>query len=418
MDVIRKKTRPGIVRIDKESSRPITAAKKSRINWREVASILGLFAAWRLIIWLIAFLAKGRLGLTNDPAYSWSTDAGQGWLDKIPSYLQYWARWDSGWYLSIAEKGYHWTAPGEWSSVVFFPLYPQLIRLFSFVTDNQYALAGVIVSSLCTLATCFYLYYLVKLEIGQRTALRSVLYMLIFPTSIFLASIYSESLFLLTVVASFYHARRGQWYAASIWGMLASLTRPSGIIMLGILLVEYFEQRRFNILKIKASSLNLLLIPGGLGIYMYYLYYKFDNPYLFAFAQDAWGRQTVISFSHFWETISSYFNTLIHPPGENFALYLTNSLDFIFFVVFATLSIVVLISMRRSYGLYMLLYLLIPAITGTFMSMGRFTLALFPAFILLAKWGRNQSLNYATITLCSMLSALFIAMFVNTYWIG
>ena len=389
-----------------------------KINWREVLSILGLFLGWRLVIWLIAFLAKGRLSLTSDPAYAWSTNAGQDWLDKIPSYLQYWARWDSGWYLSIAEKGYFWTAPGEWSSVVFFPLYPQLIRLVAFVTNNQYALAGVIVSSLCTLATCFYLYYLVKSEISQRTALRSVLYMLIFPTSIFLASIYSESLFLLTVVASFYHARRQQGSAASIWGMLAGLTRPSGIIMLGILLVEYLEQRKFNLAKMKANVLNLLLIPGGLGIYMYYLYQKFDNPYLFAFAQDAWSRQTMFSFSHFWNTISRYFDTLMSPQHENFALYLTHSLDFIFFVVFAALSIVVLIFMRRSYGLYMLLYLLIPAITGTFMSMGRFTLALFPAFILLAKWGRNQSLNYATITLCSMLSALFITMFVNTYWVG
>lgn len=418
MDIIRKKTRPDIIDTDEESPQPVTAKKKSRIDWREILSILGLFTAWRLIIWVIAFLAKGRLDLTSDPAYSWSTDTGQAWLDKIPSYLQYWARWDSGWYLSIAEKGYHWTAPGEWSSVVFFPLYPQLIRLFSFVTNNQYALAGVIVSSLCTLATCFYLYYLVKLEIGQRTALRSVLYMLIFPTSIFLASIYSESLFLLTVVASFYHARRGQWYAASIWSMLAGLTRPAGIIMLGILLVEYFEQRRFNPLKIKASVLNLLLIPSGLGIYMYYLYYKFDNPYLFAFAQDAWNRQAVVSFAQLWETISRYFDILIHPQNENFALYLTHSLDFVFFAVFVILSIVTFIFMRKSYGLYMLLYLLIPAATGSFMSMSRFTLALFPAFILLAKWGKSQTLNYATIILCSMLSALFITMFVNTYWVG
>ena len=160
------------------------------------------------------------------------------------------------------------------------------------------------------------------------------------------------------------------------------------------------------------------MIPGGLGIYMYYLYEKFDNPYIFVFAQDAWNRQALISFSHFWNTLTRYFNTLINPEYENFALYLTHSLDFIFFVVFAILSIVVLIFVRRSYGLYMLLYLLIPAVTGTFMSMGRFPLALFPAFILLAKWGRNQTLNYATIILCSMLSALFIAMFVNTYWIG
>jgi len=391
---------------------------KHKINWREVASILGLFTAWRLIIWIIAFLGKDRLSLGEDQAYGWTTENAPTWLAKIPAWLQYWARWDSGWYLGIAEKGYWWQAPGEWSSVVFFPLYPQLIRLVGYLTNSQYALAGIIVSSLCTLATCFYLYYLVKSELNKRTALRSVLYLLIFPTSIFLASIYTESLFVLTVVASFYYARKGQWYAASICGMLASLTRPAGIIMVGILLIEYFEQRNFKLSQIKVNVLNLLMIPGGLGIYMLFLYQKFENPFLFVFAQDAWSRNATMSFSQLWGTVIEYYDGFMNFNEANPALYIAHSFDFLFFIIFFALSLLVFFFVRKSYGTYMLFYLLIPALTGTFMSMSRFTLVLFPAFILLAKWGKNQAVNYSMIILFSMLSTLFITMFVNSYWIG
>jgi Gpi18-like mannosyltransferase len=389
--------------------------KRFKIDWKEIFSVLGLFTAWRIIIWLIAFISKGRLSLLKDQAIG---ESDQSWIENIPSFLRYWARWDSGWYLNIAEKGYFWNSPKDWSNVVFFPLYPQLIRLIAYFIDNKYFIAGIIASSLAALLACFYLYRLVKLELGKKSALRSVLYLLIFPTSIFLASIYSESLFILTAIASIYHARRNQWYAASIWGLLTALTRPAGIIILGVLLLEYFEQRKFNPLRVKADVLNLLLVPCGLGTYMYFLHQRFRNPFLFAFAQDAWNREANISLINLWQTTVNHFQELIKFDISNMAHYLSSAFDFIFFIIFFILSIVVFFFVRKSYGTYMLLYLIIPALTGTFTSMGRFALALFPAFILLAKWGKNQAVNYSITILFSMLSALFIAMFVNTYWIG
>ncbi len=396
--------------------------KKRRFNltidWKEIFSILGLFMAWRVIIWLIAFIGQGRFALNSDQAYGWSANAAQDWIQNIPSFLRYWARWDSGWYIGLAEKGYYWNAPGDWSNVVFFPLYPQIVRFLGYILDNQFFIAGIIVSSLATLFSCFYLYRLVKFELEKKSALRSVLYLLIFPTSIFLASIYTESLFILTAVASIYHARKGQWYAASLWGFLVTLTRPSGIIILAVLLLEYFEQRKFNFLKVRANVLNLLFVPTGLGIYMYFLYQRFQNPFIFAFAQDAWQRETNASLSGLFMTVSQYYNNFISFDTSNLPLYISNTFDFLFFTIFFVLAILVFIFLRKSYGFYMMAYLIIPALTGTFMSMGRFSLALFPAFILLAKWGKNQTINYSITILFSMLSALFITMFVNTYWVG
>ena len=44
--------------------------------------------------------------------------------------LNDWARWDSRWYVEIAQHGYSYH-PNEQSSVAFFPLYSVLMRLLS-----------------------------------------------------------------------------------------------------------------------------------------------------------------------------------------------------------------------------------------------------------------------------------------------
>jgi hypothetical protein len=52
--------------------------------------------------------------------------------------LSAWARWDSNWYVSIAEDGYFYISGGE-SSVAYFPLYPSLMALVAPLTGNTLA---------------------------------------------------------------------------------------------------------------------------------------------------------------------------------------------------------------------------------------------------------------------------------------
>src|SRR5437868_7459114 len=47
-------------------------------------------------------------------------------------FINMWARWDGGWYLDIAQHGYSFV-PAKQSNVVFFPLYPDLIRAVQYV---------------------------------------------------------------------------------------------------------------------------------------------------------------------------------------------------------------------------------------------------------------------------------------------
>lgn len=392
--------------------------KQHKIKIKEVFSILGLFISWRVSIQLIAWLSTTRLNLLKDQAYPWIQSF--AWAEKIPSWLSYWTKWDSGWYLSIAERGYFWDGPHTWSSVVFFPFYPVAIRflakIIQFFTEYNFVLAGLIISNLALLFSCFYIYRLVRCDFDKRKAFRAVFYLLIFPTSVFLASLYTESLFLLLCLASFYYARQQKWITSSICGGLAALTKPLGVFLFFILLFEYLEQRKFNLAKIKASVFSLFLTPFGLLLFMSHLYDKFKNPFLFIFAQESWGRKLQISeaLTFTWQN----FKNLISKPSQNMAYLTSNLFDYAFLFLFFVLAIFVFLLLRKSYGLYMLLGLFIPLTTGQMLSMSRYVLILFPAFIFLALLGKNKVINYTIVILFSMLSSLFITMFVNSYWVG
>ncbi len=385
---------------------------KTKTSIKEIFSILGLFLIWRIILQFIAFLSKNRFSLNPDTGYGNI----ESWEAPIANFFKYWIRWDSGFYLQIAEHGYYFDQANNLSNTPFFPLYPLLINTLGIVFGNLYA--GLAISFISTFLACFYLYKLAKTHLKERAAIRSVFYFLIFPTAIFLSAIYTESLFMALSIASFYYARRNQWLYSGIFGFLAALTRPQGILLFPVLLFEYLEQKKFNIKKIRLNTLWTLLVPAGLFVYMYYLKIKFGSFFLFISAQNSWGRSTNFSAKSVYDTFSNYFHDLFFPGVESFTYYLVKDLDLFFFLSFLVLSIIVFVKFRMSYGFYMVLSLMIPLMTSSLMSINRFVLLLFPTYIYLAKISKNQIIQYSIILLFSSLFVIYTILFTNWYWAG
>lgn len=386
---------------------------KTKLNKKEIFSILGLFFVWRIVLQIIAFISHNRFSLGPDSGYGNI----ESWEGPVTHFFKYWIRWDAGFYLGIAGDGYTFDQAQNLSNTTFFPLYPILIRYVGFLFGNFYA--GLIISTVAAIFSCFFLYKLAKLELDKKArAFRSIFYYLIFPASIFLAAIYTESLFMALSVASFYYARKNNWLLAGVLGFFTALTRPQGIILFPVLLFEYLEQREFKFKKIRWGVLWNLFIPLGLGVYMYYLKIKFGNPLLFIFAQDSWGRNTSFSLKSVWDTISNYFYEFFYPGPENFAYYLVKDLDLLFFLAFLVLAIVIFLNFRMSYGTYMLLSLIVPLMTSSLMSINRFVLLLFPAYIYLSKISKNQIVQYAIILLFFSLFVIYTILFTNWYWAG
>ncbi|MEO0597263.1 MAG: hypothetical protein AAF126_14230, partial [Chloroflexota bacterium] len=93
-------------------SKAKTISEKSKgYQWLLVP--LSSFVVTRLIVLIAAYLTEVAIpGMTGDGLYR---------VNPNNIFLDVWARWDSGFYLTIIESGYEFIA-GQQSNVAFFPL--------------------------------------------------------------------------------------------------------------------------------------------------------------------------------------------------------------------------------------------------------------------------------------------------------
>ena len=317
---------------------------------------------------------------------------------SIHHWLSALSRWDGVWYLQIAQRGYEYV-PGQFSSVAFAPLLPMLMQLGApLFGGGQEALllAGIAVANLALAAAVAYLVALARLDVDGSTARRAALYLIVFPTSFFLSALYPESLFLAFAVASFYYARRGRWLVAGTLAAGCALSRPHGVLIVVALAVECLLQHGFS-LRACTRGLYALALPvvaflGWLG----YLYLRFGDPLVFMRTQSAWGRGLVPP----WQTLVNFFGPQRGPIS-----------DLLFTLVFAVLAVGVAFWLRPSYAAYAALFLLVPISTGQLYSIMRFGLALFPAFIVLARWGRRPAVDRAYLAAALMVGGAFVSFF-------
>jgi Gpi18-like mannosyltransferase len=203
-----------------------------------------------ILVALIAKIAVFSIGYAA--AYTNAQASGDS-TEPIQLFMNQFSKWDSPHYMYIAQNGcVNQGDPANF--IVFFPLYPLLVRLITF--DFAYInLSGLIISNLSSIIAVIYLFKLAKLDYNDTAAKKAVLYLSVFPTAYFLSAVYTESLFLALAIASLYYARNAKWPLAGFLGLLASLTRIAGLLLLPVLIVEYFHQKEW---KIKTANLKLL----------------------------------------------------------------------------------------------------------------------------------------------------------------
>lgn len=361
-----------------------------------------VFLLWISIINSFALLAQNRFNLIQDSAYPWIPSV-TSYEQKRWDILSLHAYWDSYWYLDIAQSGYSYK-PGSISNIVFFPLYPLLIRLFSYLLMGNIILAGWILSSFFLLLSLVYLYKLVYKFHPDIYPYSPLFFLLIFPTSFFLNSVYTESLFLFLTTASFYYAFSRKWWLVGIFGILASLTRPTGLIVFLPLLWEYLSAANFKLSSLfSIKSLPLYLIPQGFFLFSFYHYLAFNDFWLFFTNEKIWGRSITIKLGYF---------------ELNNAAAVTNFTLDIFFVIFALIILYYIFKrLRSSYAIYLTVSLFFILSSGTPSSIGRYVLILFPIYIFAASI-KNVYIHYTWIISSVLLMGMYITLFVNRYWAG
>jgi hypothetical protein len=377
----------------------------------EYLFIFKIFFGWLIAPFLILFLAVKFVPLQRN-----FLGGGLGNYLSNP-YFWSWGNFDGEHYTSIAVGGY---GLGEYA---FFPLYPILIRFVGTTFRATLAVfnsAGIFISLTAFFAGLIGFYKLIRIDYPEKVSKLALILLLLFPTSFYFAAIYTESLFFALAVWSVYFARRGKWAAATLFGILVCATRFVGLIVLPVVLIEWLTQnwKRRNV--IKSFPFITLTIPVGFLVYAYYLLKKAGDP--FAFFTD---------LSTFGEQRSSYLVTLPQVFYRYFFKILPNLHTSFFPILFTTyfeLGIAILFlvlicltfkKLRLSYWLFLVLGYLIPTFSGSFSSLPRYVLVLFPAYVVIATFLIKKKVFLVAFSFISfILLAICLAFFARGYWIS
>jgi 4-amino-4-deoxy-L-arabinose transferase-like glycosyltransferase len=305
-----------------------------------------------------------------------------------------WLRWDTGWYLEIAQHGY-----SCYGSSAFMPLYPVLIRGLGFLAGSNDLAAALLISSIASFVAFYLLYQLAQELTGSSEIARaSVIALAIFPVSFFLMAGYTEALFLALAIGAYLAARRERWLLAGALAALATLTRLQGILLLVPLAFELLLAQRGQIRRWR-TWLALLLAPLALALFIIFirLTESLSLPWEpLSAARGSWHLHYVWP----WQGIIADLGALISQPdlGTVLSFKLFDPLSAILFAVCAVLAF-------RRLNLPLAVFLVVMWLSsvvkvtddGYTTSISRYMLALFPAFIVLgmlvARWPRFARLG-------------------------
>jgi hypothetical protein len=392
----RPRTKPG-----RRPPRLFDAARRSSLG-----QVLPLFLVWRLwlqlIYWLPLLQPKGRLARLPTGTYPQL-------MTDVPYWLSRWLAWDGQHYLRTVVRGYGAGQAAEGGTAIF-PLYAMATRALDWLTPLHAGLAGLLVSHACTLVFLVVLYRLGEQIAGEGRGRRAVLLFLVMPTSFFLVAYYAEAMLLALAAVAIEAGMRRRWAVAALAAALASATKPQGILLLPTLVVLWLHiDRRWR------QGLWLLLAPTGLGLWMVFLWRRYGDPMVWLNAQSIWGREVggdaLTRLVHGTTKVLSH-----HPWGWS---QLVTTINVVTLVAMLVLAVLLLIDKQPALAVLVAGAVLMPAATGSVLSMCRLALLGFPAVFWLARHLRDRGpaelaiylggIGFGTLAFVAFVGGAFVA---------
>lgn len=388
---------------------------------------IGVFLWSRAAIWLAALWALMWFEPKPPPLRRlWDSP----FLHDLGFGTDVWARWDSGWFLRIAEHGY----ASEQGTAAFYPLYPGLVAVLGRVLGGHFLLAGLLVSLACCAGSFVLLHRLAAPRLGEDGALRAVVYLAVFPMSLFLQAVYAESLYLLLVLAAFLLAERGRFAWSAVAAGLAILTRATGVALLPALALLAWrsgEGRRLrNLARLGVAPLMFVVYPLGLR-------WQIHDAGAFLHTESLWHRQVSPAgpFGGVWDGARAGWEAIrqlasgsgrhVYWPienGEPLHVASVNLEGLGFLLLFLWLTWLAWRRLGAAYGLFAAVSLAIPLSvpSGRFplLSLPRFGLVIFPYFLALALLGARPRVHAAIIGISATFLGVAVVQWTLWQWVS
>ncbi|HZT54260.1 MAG TPA: mannosyltransferase family protein, partial [Gaiellaceae bacterium] len=341
-----------------------------------------------------------------------------------------WARWDSVWFLRIADHGY---SSASHADAAFYPLYPAAIAGLGRALFGHYLLAGLLISLAASLGAFWLLHRAAEERLGAEGARRAVLYLAVFPMSLFLVAVYSESLFLLLSLAAFLLAERGRWLGAWSAAALALLTRFAGAALVpALVLLAWRSPAR------RRAIAGAIVPAAAFALYPLFLALHTGDGWSFARSQGLWHRHLSYAgpLGGIWDGLRSgwagveqlvsgshthrYWTAVEDTDPMRVAAINLEALAFL--VLFVWLATIAWRRFGAPYGLFSFASLAIPLSVPSdkwpLLSMPRFGLAVFPLFLALAVVGGRPRLHAGIVAVSGILLGVAVVQWALWQWVA
>ena len=373
---------------------------------KETACVFGLAFLFRVIVFIISAFA---IFMVNDGEFSFS--------EWINSYLQ----WDAHNYHRIAQGGYTFhTENGAYTTLAFFPLYPWLIRLLN-VFINNYIVSGILLSGLLYSGACAFMYKLLALDYNKATAVRAIIYISVFPHSLFFGVMMNESMLLITSVATLYYIRKHNWPMVGIFGALAALSRMAGLLLAIPAAVEWLEHYKI-IEKLRQKKIGevwklfyqkglwIFLMLLGTGIYLFCNYKTTGEWFKFLEYQKTIWDNGAVYFGKGISIMAEY--AAVTRTFALFALWLPEVISVAFVIA---MLIYGLRKHRNMYTSFLVIYIIINTGFAWPISIARYMTCAIPAFVILADFSDRHKWTepIITTTMAITFGVFFVAYFMS-----
>lgn len=362
-------------------------------------------AAWALSrAWVIG-LAVVLSVLLGVPA--------RGVEPTVPHWLSFLGGWDTTWYLDLGRHGYDHDAGqvGEvYTNLAFFPLMPGIMAAAGAASANPF-LTGLVAANLAFLIALVAMRALTRERFGDVAADRAVWALALVPAAAYASLAYTEGLALACGIGAALAAVRGRWAVAGLLAAVASLTRPTGgIVVLPLLMIALADRAPGRLRRAALAVGPSVAAVGGLLAWMAVRRGSAMLPFQ---AQKAWSRGQLgigivtdapREIAAGWHLVSTATFTTAWTATVR---------DLAFLALYSWLLVRL---WRREGGLrspwvaYSLAVLAIPVSSGTVTSLARLGLLAFPLAWPLADWAAERPGRFRWATAAALvLTAVLVA---------
>ena len=292
--------------------------------------------------------------------------------------------------------------------MAYFPAYPTLLRVLHSLTSVSVRLLGSVVTIACGAGMSVALLRWCRERVDPVIARTALITLLVYPYAFyFMGAVYADALFAVLVISAFVLLDHDHPLLAGVLGALATATRPTGIaVVIGLVAVVLWKREvitrtagRIVVAprNLRRGDFGVLLSIGGLLTYMTYLGVRFRVPLGFEQVQQApgWdqgsGPRTWLKITWFQQIKNLPHWTLDwlqHGDDATFQKVQYAStviMQGLLILGFLVLAWFVWKRLGWGYGLYSFALLAIPLIgTKDFQGAGRYLMAAFPCFLVLA----------------------------------